>query len=249
MCACLAALGCADVPRSPAASEANKIRRTDAPAPDRPLAAWEPYAPDFVYEGLTLEDWGIEWVRWSNAPTECVGSPVQDKDGSLCGRYQDPDSPVFILQLGVGRTTVRSECEIPAGKALLVPLYGVCLDKLGVWPDADTPDSELKRMIQDTMRSARDLVLVADGRAVQDLKLWSVGLTELEYTLPPEPNLYSCTGWKGITGRVSPAYLGGIFVLFPPPSPGVHTLEYGAKKTLDGDDIAHYVKTTFRVLP
>lgn len=213
-------------------------------APNLEPLTWKPFEPTAVYEGRTLREWAVEWVRWSNAPTDCE-TPAFDDDGSLCGLYQDPESPVFFLQLG-DEKTVRTRCEIPRDKAVLVPLFGVYLDKLGVWPDADTPDEELERMVADALASARDLKLSVEDYAIQGLKEWSVGLTKFDYNVPPEPNLYSCTGFPGITGNVSPAYMSGIFLLFPPPPPGTHTLEYGGLATLDGDDVSSYVTTTFR---
>src|SRR4051812_5443078 len=55
-------------------------------------------APGESYAGKSLEEWALEYSRWSYSQTTC-DSPVSDPSGALCSLYQDDsDSPVFFLE-------------------------------------------------------------------------------------------------------------------------------------------------------
>ena len=207
---------------------------------------WQPLAPDADFADRTLSDWANAWVRWSNAPTDCDVNPAFDVDGSMCDQFQPQDSPVFFLQ-GGDVDTVRTRCVVPSGKAIFVPLAGFYVDNAGREPPLD--DAALEAEANIWLESVRDLTLTVDGAAVGGgLDPWVVAPVRGDYELPPEPNVYTCVGLPGVTGRIAPAYAGGAFVVLPPPEPGMHTIEYGGTlTTAQGDDILSYVKATFMV--
>jgi hypothetical protein len=203
-----------------------------------PLAATEPYADQ------TLDAWATAWMRWSYAQTSC-DDPAYDEDGSLCALYQDPDSPVFFLQLGAPGTQ-RTRCIIPRGKAIVVPMDAFANDNAGV--DPPLPDSDLLASVVEVKASMRDQHVVADGLPVVDVERRGVGPIEYDYWVPPAPNWFTCNGIPDVADRqVKPSYFAGYFALFPPPSAGRHTLEYAGVATLDEQVLSLNVVTTFDV--
>lgn len=229
--------------------EPGEGRRTEDsaihPAPMRVLPPTEPYA------GKSLEEWAIEYIRWSYSQTTC-DSAVSDRDGSLCRLYQeDSDSPVFFFEhsdYGDTRSTMttRTECTVPAGKAILVPVAVFVVDNTEV----ETPrsDAELQELALDVQDSMRSLLLEADGVAITDLRERGVGPTRSSYSLPPPNNFFSCTGVDGVGDTtIEPAYIVGLFALFEPPAPGLHQLEYASVLTYRYRDFAFYIKARFMV--
>jgi hypothetical protein len=208
-------------------------------------SGWRPLEPGEEYAGRSQEQWAVEWARWSYAQTSCA-SPVVDADGSLCALYQDPEAPVFFLPTGL-LGPIRTRCPVPAGKSILVPILMFTNDNGGVAPDEQLSDDELVRSVTDVKDSMRDLALRVDGEALTGLEQAAVGPTRFGYTVPPEPNWYSCNGMVGVEGPIEPSWLAGYFVLFPPPNAGMHSLEYGGTGTYWGNDFVRQVRLEFAV--
>jgi hypothetical protein len=123
LAAVLAATGCS--------SDDNSDEQTssDLEATSTAASSWTPLDPDERYEGKTLTEWGIEYMRWTFSWTDC-DVPLFDPDGAACDAFQDSDSPVFFLSQG--ELADMSRCRMPAGKALLVPLIVFSTDNAGV---------------------------------------------------------------------------------------------------------------------
>jgi hypothetical protein len=225
--------------------DAEMLPNPDATGPGD-TSDWRPFPPSEMYEGRRLTEWATEWVRWHYAQTDCSVDTAFDADGSFCDYYQKPESPVFFLDSGMPVTT-RTECVIPAGKAIVLPLADDIIDNAGVAVEEQWTEQEMTELITSEMESMRDFMLTVDGVAIDNLSEWSVETTQFDYELPPEPNWYSCNGMPGVTGKVMPAFFNGYFVVLPPPSPGTHTLEYASTLTSAGHDYSAHVKTTFTV--
>lgn len=208
-------------------------------------------APDQEYEGKSLEDWAIEYARWSFSQTTC-NSPAYDRDGSLCALQQaDSDSPVFFLERSdYGRTletkTLRTNCHVPAGKAILAPVAVVVLDDTDA--EVPSPETELEQEAVEIKDSVRSMMLVADGEQVEDMRYRGVGPTRTTYTVPPEPNVFSCDGAPGIADTtIEPAFLVGFLALFEPPEPGVHEIEFASTFNWGHAQYAFHVSNEFTV--
>jgi hypothetical protein len=208
-------------------------------------AIWRPYAAKKEYRGKSLSEWGVAWKLWGFAPTSCDDAPAFDVDGSLCGEYQDPDSPVFFLDFSASDAP-RTRCRVPQGKALVVPLITFFNDKAGM--DPPKTDDELLASVEDAFESMRDLRLRADGVSIHNLDEYGFGPTRYSYSLPPAPNWYSCNGVDNVSDTVvDPSFLAGFIAVMPPPEPGEHRLEYGGVLTFEGNDYALAGDTTFVV--
>ena len=198
--------------------------------------AWVPLASSKLVGGKGLDDWAMEWNRWAYSQTSC-DSPITDIDGSQCGLYQDDESPVFFLTFAPSKS-VRSKCEVPKGKAILVPVATCAIDPVG--EDPEIADEELEGWADEALASMRDLKLVVDG------KPWKVGedhaVAPIKHSvhLPSAPNFYSCRGVKGFEDVVlDPVFITGYFALLPPPSSGEHTISYaGAQEILGTTDVS-----------
>ena len=208
-------------------------------------STWGVIEPAVSYSGVSLVDWMVRWAEWAYAQTSCA-DPFFDGDGSLCGLYQEMDGPVFFFASSESDVS-RTECRVPRGKAILLPLTSIQVDNAGVDPSDQLTRSQMVESVTDFVKSARDLVLTIDGVEITGLDKYAVGPSEYSYTLPAEPNWYSCNGYTGVNGTISPSFVGGVFVLVAPPPKGVHTIEYGGTATYDGSDTAVHIKSTFTV--
>lgn len=227
-----------DEPASPGAKESSGARAAEH------ALSWAPIAASEKYAGRTLEEWAVEWRRWSFSATSCE-STIFDDDGSMCHLFQDPESPVFFLDYATTKVT-RTRCRVPSGKALVTSLVMFSTDNI----DVDPPRSaeELERRTSEALDSMRGLILEADHAAVENLEEWMVEPQRFTYYVPPAPNWFSCNGFDGVADTViDPAYVSGYFVVFPAPEPGEHELRYGGVETVGDDNYSFDVTTRFVV--
>ncbi|MET0390885.1 MAG: hypothetical protein ABW321_33235 [Polyangiales bacterium] len=217
-------------------------------AADEPRIAqqWSPLSATDMFEGQPLQTWAVAWGRWWYAQTSCE-LVDRDPDGARCGEHQDPESPVFFLAGGDPGTT-RTRCEVPADKAIVVPLAAFLTDNAGAAPSELRTDTELRVHAERVRTSMNQLELSVDGTDVESLENYAIGPTRFAYTLPPEPNWYSCNGVSGVTGHVDPAFIAGYFVVLPRPTAGRHDLVFGGVAHV-GEDRAetNHVETTLTV--
>jgi hypothetical protein len=186
-------------------------------------------------------------MRWSTSATDC-DLPIFDKTGSWCTLYQPADEAVFYFQTGYA-TAMRTECVVPSGKAVLVPVLPYFDDQVGRGPGLT--NERLEEEAHVVQSSIRDLWLRYDTHEPErPLEDWVMGPVKSGYVLPPPPNMYACSEGElsELAGPINPAYVGGAFVLFPPPPSGIHTVEYGGTLTNPfGVDERMFVSSTFRV--
>jgi len=215
-----------------------------------PLPGMNVLAPGESYGGKSAEEWAKEYVRWFYSPTSCK-SAANDEDGSQCGLYQDPESPVFFFErapysVTSAPITTRTLCRVPAGKALVVPIALFALDNVGV--DPPLTDGEVRQAAEEIKRSMRQLFLAADGREIEALEERGVGPAGFSYRVPPAPNFYSCSQQQDVADTViEPNYAVGYLAIVEPPTPGKHELEYSSMVTFSDTHLAYHVKTSFVV--
>jgi hypothetical protein len=212
-----------------------------------------PLDPTQVHYGKTYAEWAAAWVEWvyqwpEGAPVNGGGltageagaassdggagppcpDPVADTTGALCAFDQDPNSPVFFLAGDWGGVARRPSCVAPAGKALFMPVYvGALEDNGGVPANMVKTDAELMASAATELQAVRQVLFSLDGHAVA-LQSYAVVVAPYQYTLPPEPNIFTCQASPGVTGTYS-GYTSGYFVLLPPLAPGTHTITFSAE--------------------
>jgi len=225
----------------------------DASAPEaatndlaKSQAAWRPLDPDEPFEGKSLSEWAVEWMRWSFSQDSCESSTF-DPDGSQCLLYQDdPDLSVFYMAYAPSEHP-RTRCKVPRGRAIVVPLANFWFDNVGAMTIKTA--AELEQDAAKALESIRDLKLRIDGESITDLERFIVQPTQFSYRVPPAPNWYSCNGTEDVGDiTVEPAVLTGYYALLPPPELGVHEIEYGGALTYEGEDYALLMINHFEVV-
>jgi hypothetical protein len=195
--------------------------------------------PTQSHYGHTDSEWGALWWQWvyqlpQTSATNCV-IPFQDPTGANCGAGQAADGyDVFFLAGTSEGTVVRDMCQVPAGKALFVPILTFSGDNAGVPPAQQLSNADLQAALQSQLDGVTVSSLEAefDGVSIPNLGSYKSQVTQFMYTLPPEPNVYTCGGAPGVTGTVNPSYAAGYYFILAPPAPGAHTLHFAGKSPL-----------------
>jgi hypothetical protein len=195
--------------------------------------------PTQEHYGHTDDDWGAQWFKWLFEMPESAGdagadagapnciNPLQDPTGIECG-YNQTSAEVFFLAGAVSGTVTRDQCKVPAGKAILFPIFNADGDNAGLAPNMQSNDMGLMGQVQGQLDGVPVSAMSAsfDGTAITDLARFRTQITKFTYTLPPEPNFYTCIGQSGVTGVVDPSYAAGYYVLLAPPRSGTHTVKF-----------------------
>lgn len=210
-------------------------------------SAVKPLDPTASHYGKTYAEWNAAWWKWyfqlqepSGAATNsklCV-DPIQDPSGAQCQSGQDPNSPVFFLTGNFGGTSVRDQCAVPKGKAIFFPILNWEADNVGVAPGQVESAAGLKGECDATEKAVdvSSLKASVDCENIPHLDQYVSGQQSFTYTVPAEPNIYTCNGVTGISGVVQPAYAGGFSVLLPPLPPGKHTIHFSGTRKQSPQD-------------
>jgi hypothetical protein len=195
--------------------------------------------PAQAHYGKTYSEWGAQWWKWFYELPQTAGNcviPYDDPTGEKCTYGQTGD--VWFLAGTPGGVAVRDKCVIPANKALLIPIVNFAADNGGVPPAQQLDEAGLKAIIEGQMKDVivPDLMVVIDGASVPDLGRYRAEPTKLSYTLPPEPNMYTCAGAPGVTGLVDPSFSGGYYIMLPPFSAGKHSVRFVGHGIHAGND-------------
>lgn len=189
--------------------------------------------PKGTHFGKSYGEWGAAWWKWvyelpQKSATECV-LPPDDPTGANCGYGQDDQSSVFFLAGNFGGVSVRSECKVAADKTLFFPILNYGADNGGVPPAEQLDEAGLQGAVKAFVDSVDlpSMFVKIDGKAVGDLAAYSTAPTKFDYTLPAEPNTYTCLGLPGVTGKVDPAYAGGYWLMLSGLGKGSHEIRFG----------------------
>jgi len=199
-----------------------------------PTTAAQALDPTQSHYGNTDSEWGALWWQWlyqlpqsaDDAGMPICSIPFQDPTGANCAAGQSGD--VFYLAGTTGGTVVRDQCHVPLGKAIFFPIFTFVDDNGGVPAAMQQSDSALTEQVQNGVAGVAVSSLSAefDGRPIANLASFATQVTQFSYTLPPEPNVYTCEGQNGVTGAVSPSYAAGYYIMLAPPVAGAHVLHF-----------------------
>jgi hypothetical protein len=139
---------------------------------------------------------------------------------------------VFFLVGNFGGVSRRSDCPIPAGKALFLPILNVWGDNAGVTPDRIATDAELKSYVESTFDTIdRDsLRLLVDRRSVSGLARGAIRSAPYVAQLEPGKNQYDCVGIDDVQGEFQ-GYQSGFWAMLAPLPAGHHLIEFGGHVT------------------
>jgi hypothetical protein len=206
--------------------------------------------PTQQHYGNTDDEWGALWWKWIYELPQTAGNciiPFQDPTGANCGYGQS--GPVFYLAGTVSGTAVRNQCVVPLGKAIFFPILTFTADNAGVPVASQLTPQGLSAGIKTQLDGVPISSLSAefDGLPITDLGRFRTAITMFSYTLPPEPNSYTCEGATGVTGTISPAFAGGFYVMLPPPAAGTHALHFAGRSPASSPAFSLDVTYDFKV--
>ena len=127
------------------------------------------YSIDEKPNGLTYDNWTAKWWQWALSIPQDV-NPIGDTTGKYCG--QDQEGPVWFLVGTFGGAAERT-CEIPEGKAILIPLLTTECNYLEN-PELKT-ESELRTCAkQGQDAGSRTLAAAVDGTQLKNLENYRI---------------------------------------------------------------------------
>jgi hypothetical protein len=175
----------------------------------------------------------IGWVRWANAQPTPTG-PIADQTGEQCGAGQD--GPIWYLA-GTFGGPVERECDIPAGKQLVLPLVNQwCVYPVEFYPTEESIIADLplyEEFYQSIFSEVCALTLRLDGEELLDYETMSEEL--YLQVMDPFEILLNDEHWatEWFAGGVMPATAAGYYARLPPLTPGDHVLELGGERCGD----------------
>jgi hypothetical protein len=183
---------------------------TDSNLPNIFPADSEPY-------GLAYGEWTARWWQWAQSiPTE--NNPQLDMTGEDCAQAQNQTGPVWFLAGTPGGYTERT-CTIPAGKAILFPVY----NSINIAAGADINESE--EDVRAGAKNMADAIITLeasiDGTPLQDLWSYRVEAPTFNVTFPSD----------NVFGIPEGSYLSaadGYWVFLEPLPPGQHEIRLHA---------------------
>lgn len=196
------------------------------------------FALDSKPYGSTYEDWTIKFWQWL-LPIPANKNPMTDTTGERCRENQNSSSPIFFLVFLGGGSAVRT-CDVPAGKAILVPVNVVecSFAEMNV-----KTEEELRRCAEEDESSNPGLFLSVDGKQFKDLETYRVHSRAFDTNFP-ENNIFAAK--PGPTRAVSDGY----WIILEPLTPGKHDIHFKASLTNPTTGILFYndeVKYTINV--
>ena len=157
-------------------------------------------------------------------------NPLFDETGALCGRGQSGKVWFLAGVFNASGTAVRDECEIPAGKALFVPiLNGECSNVEG----NGSSEAEWRACAAAQMALATDLSADIDGTPIRHVAQYRVQSPRAFGLRLPDNNILQLFGFDAPAGQCFPigsscvpyrSVADGYYLLLSPPRAGAHTI-------------------------
>lgn len=177
------------------------------------------YPPDSSIEGLSYEEWGIEFWKWwiNREDTKNIQNlNVDDK----CFVY-DKLPVLFLVNpfATQGSPEKKYECVISKNK----PIFIVGVSEMCNINDVTKTDDDLKKCVNERNQAAR-VILTVDGDLLEVVAKDNPPFrftTDFFNITIPENSFYADQGIG-----TSRALLDGIFFMLKPLSPGDHTIKY-----------------------
>ena len=177
--------------------------------------------------GIPYSDWIAKWwAWWAGIPID--KHPVKDySDSERCSVMQN--GPVWFLpDIIPGEGKVSYKCNIPLGKAVLLPITTTFCDNGTSGPMTDT---EIVECADNILTPLNNMKVTVDGKNV-DLEGSLVKTDFFNFTIPENP--------IDIWGKINPgtykALATGYFVFLHDLSPGAHNIEMRVIDLLKGNE-------------
>lgn len=178
------------------------------------------YPVDSVICGKTYGEWSAEWWKWIFS-IPASSNPLFD-DGS--GKFFEGQSGDVWFLAGSWVGTTKLNCEVPAGKAIFVPIInGECSRIEG---NGET-EEELRACANDQMDCVTVTEAKVDGRKLKNLDEYRVESDIFLFKLPKDNIL-------GLHPGSSMSVADGYWIMLEPLSKGEHEIYIHGIAELDG---------------
>lgn len=200
------------------------------------------HPPNAKYRGHSYGEWAAMW--WQAAFATPVvngdhpiisGGAFQGPEGVvfLAGVFADPDDPAVV------------EITIPAGTPLFFPVVNYECSVFEPPPFHGDNEAELRACANHLFdNNATDLFAVIDGKPVNKLGDYRTESPLFSWGPLPEDNIFAFFGVDAPAGTTSPAVDVGVYLLLPPLSVGVHTIEFGATNS---GELSGSINTRYKI--
>jgi hypothetical protein len=180
------------------------------------------YGPDEMVGNASLGEWVVRSWQWTlSLPEEIY--PGFTPDGTGCGYGQS--GPVFFLPSSfVPDPTIRFECTVPAGTAILMPVGGIECSTVEPTPFFGRDEAELRSCAEGHFAAIVAVEASINGEPVPNLDQYKVASPAFSVTFP-EGNFYGVEPGVAMMAAVDYA-----FIFAAPPG----EYEIVASMTVDG---------------
>jgi hypothetical protein len=187
------------------------------------------YPADSTVYGKTFGEWSEEWWKWIlSIPSS--SNPLLDETGEFCAEGQSGDV-WFLAASWVG--TTKLECEVPAGKAIFIPIINTECSKIEGYGKTQ---KDFRSSANNLMDSVTETKVTVDS---EDLECYRAESKLFVFKLPDD-NVLEKFGWiipEFEGARSSPTVSDGYWIMLKPLSPGKHMIYiYGKAVFSDGSD-------------
>jgi hypothetical protein len=172
------------------------------------------FSPSSEPYGMTYGEWTAIWWQWFlSMPTN--DNPINDQTGELCDSNQD--GPVWLL-VGSGGGQAKRSCEIPAGKAILIP--AIIVECSYAEDSSLTTEADLRACAKSDQDLVSDVWATINGVDLPDEDVYRVDSPLFDFTFIAN-NVISAP--EGPTQAVSD----GFWLFLKPLPPGSYELRVG----------------------
>lgn len=163
--------------------------------------------------GKTYGEWSATW--WQSILSIPIDkNPLKDSTGKDCSQGQS--GPIWFLA-GTGGGAVKRTCTIPAGKAVMFPVFnGEC--SYAEFPQYKS-ESDLRKCAKDQLDKVTNLDASIDGVKISDLQKYRAQ-SPLFDALLPSNNVFGAP--PGPTKSVAD----GFWIILAPFSTGSHNIHF-----------------------
>lgn len=178
--------------------------------------------------GKTVSAWTTNWWQWAAALAP-PGDPFTDQTGAAANKNQS--GPVFYLAGNTGGSSTRSY-TVPGNTYLLVPLL------VGEYSQLELGFAQTEAQIKAAAKNQADQIdslhATLDGVPISSSVLFTHREVSPDFSFTSVANNQVGIGAVGNSGI---AVADGYFLMIDPPSPGVHTLNFGGGASAFGVSI------------
>lgn len=195
--------------------------------------------------GMTYGEWSARWWQWTfSLPVD--QNPLFDVGGDCSNSANGQSGPVWFLAGAFQDISpVVRNCTVPLGKALFFPIIDVACSELD--SGGATSEQELRDCATSTLDLVNDVTAVIDGVDVRNLQVYRTSSQLFTMGPLPDNNVFQFFGTTASPGTTTSAVAEGYYLMVPPLSRGMHTIQIiGIFDSVIAIDITYVLNVTHK---